>query len=179
MQNNKIVITGAPGTGKTSIIKNLENNGNICLHEVSREITAEAQRRGIEQLFLEQPLLFSEKLLEARVKQHIKASHIQNQIVFIDRGIPDIIAYMDYFGTDYPVRFQTACSDYRYEKVFLLPPWEEIYETDTERYESFPQSQEIHRFLKRTYTSNGYTPIDVPLTSVENRSDFILQNIYA
>lgn len=173
----RIVITGGPGTGKSSIIKKLEKGGYNCLHEVSREITAAAQREGITQLFLAQPLLFSQKLLEARIKQFHEASEIQSNMVFIDRGIPDVVAYMDYFGTGYPSEFKEACSKFKYHHVFLLPPWKEIYQRDNERYESFDQAVEIYKHLKMSYLSFGYTPMEVLKDSVEGRSEFILNNL--
>ena len=37
--NKKILITGGPGTGKTELIKGLENLGFNCEKEISREIT--------------------------------------------------------------------------------------------------------------------------------------------
>lgn len=173
----RIVITGGPGTGKSSIIKKLEKEGYHCLHEVSREITAAAQKEGITQLFLEQPVLFSKKLLEARIGQFHEASVIQSDMVFIDRGIPDVVAYMDYFGTDYPSEFNKACTEYKYHHVFLLPPWEDIYQTDNERYESFEQAVEIYEKLKISYLSNGYSTIEVPRNSVVQRCEFILSNL--
>jgi len=173
----RIVITGGPGTGKSSIIKNLEKKGFDCLHEVSREITAAAQREGVAQLFLAQPLLFSQKLLEARIAQFVEAATITSNKVFIDRGLPDVVAYMDYFGTNYPSHFNEACEQYKYHHVFLLPPWKEIYLTDNERYESFDQALEIHEHLKKSYLSFGYTPIEVLKDSVEARSEFILNNL--
>ncbi len=38
---NKIVITGAPGTGKTSIIAQLRRLGYSCSKEISRDIITE------------------------------------------------------------------------------------------------------------------------------------------
>lgn len=177
MQNKKIVITGGPGTGKSSIIHHLEAQGHNCLHEVSRQITIEAQKEGIAQLFLEKPLLFSEKLLEARVKQHKEAESLSEKHIFLDRGIPDVVAYMDYFGTKYPAAFVEACENFKYDKIYLLPPWKEIYTSDNERYESFEQAMEIHEHLKKAYLTYGYEPIDVPTGSVSNRSNFIINSL--
>lgn len=177
MQNKRIVITGGPGTGKSSVINYLESHGEVCLHEVSREITAEAQKQGVEQLFLEHPLLFSEKLLQARVHQHIEAKNLPAGAIFFDRGIPDVVAYMDYFNTSYPSVFKDACLRYSYDKVFLLPPWKEIYQTDAERYESFEQALLIHNYLKKVYLNLGYTPIEVPKDSVSMRGEYILNNL--
>ena len=60
------------------------------MHEVSREVTLKAKEDGIDQLFLTAPLLFSEKLLEGRERQYHKASETAEEIVFFDRGIPDV-----------------------------------------------------------------------------------------
>lgn len=177
MKNKRILITGGPGSGKSSVIKKLEANGHYCLHEVSREVTAEAQREGIDQLFLEDPFLFSFKLLEARVSQFHESEISSENHIFIDRGIPDVIAYMDYFGTGYPAAFAEACTKYKYEKVFLFPPWEEIYVTDNERYETFEQAKIIHSYLQKTYLGFGYEPIELPKNSIEQRCDFILNNL--
>ena len=66
MDKKIIVITGGPGTGKSSCIKELKRRGFICFDEISREITLKAKQEGIDQLFLTKPLLFSEMLLEGR-----------------------------------------------------------------------------------------------------------------
>ena len=60
-----------------------------------------------------------------------------------------------------------------------MPPWNEIYETDNERYESFEQAQNIYEHLKKAYITYGYQPIEVPKQSIENRSNFILKNLDA
>ena len=177
MKTRKIVITGGPGTGKSSIIRQLEAKGENCLHEVSREVILEAKREGIDQLFLEKPLLFSQKLLEGRLNQYIEASELKSQHVFIDRGLPDVLAYMDYFNTTYPDLFRTTCEDYTYDQVFILPPWKEIYTSDNERYESFNEALKISSYLYSTYKKYGYDPIEVPKLPVEDRTEFILNNI--
>ena len=62
----KIIITGGPGTGKTSLIEELRKNDFKCFDEISREITLKYRKKGIEQLFLSDPNLFSQELLNGR-----------------------------------------------------------------------------------------------------------------
>jgi len=177
VKNRKIVITGGPGTGKSSIVHTLEEKGKKCLHEISRQVTLEAQREGIDQLFLEKPLLFSEKLLEGRLAQYKEASEFKADPVFIDRGLPDVVAYMDYFETDYPEIFDKTCENNRYDLIFILPPWKEIYKSDNERYESFEEALKISSYLYSTYRRYGYDPMEVPKLNVEDRTNFILDKI--
>ena len=89
--------------------------------------------------------------------------------VFLDRGIPDVLAYMDYIGDDYPEHFIAACEHHTYDGIFVLAPWQAIFTSDNERYENFEQAVEIHDHLLETYKRFGYNLIDVPFGSIENR----------
>ncbi len=177
LQKEIVVIIGGPGTGKTTIIDGLITKGYCCYPEISREVTMEAKKQGIEQLFLENPLLFSELLLEGRKKQFHNATAEPHKIVFLDRGIPDVLAYMHYIGDSYPSFFDHACREHIYTKIFILPPWEEIYVSDDERYENFEQAKLIYNHLTETYQTYGYNLIEVPKGTVEERIDFILNQL--
>lgn len=173
----KIVIIGGPGSGKSTLIDALTLEGYHCLPEISREVTLSAQKNGVAQLFLEQPLLFSELLLQGRIDQFHEAEASGAEVVFIDRGIPDVLAYMHYIGDSYPEAFDAACRDYQYDGIFMLPPWKEIYQSDNERYESFDQAVLIHEHLLETYRKYGYDPVMVPKDTVENRLRFVVSRL--
>lgn len=173
----KIVITGGPSTGKTTLINELESRKYICTPEISRQITQMARQKGIEQLFLEDPLLFSKMLLEGREQQFLDASKMKSSLIFFDRGIPDIHAYMDFSGTSYPDIYLQKSWQYRYDEIFLLPPWKEIYETDEERYESYDLSLAIYKHLKEAYAALDYPITEVPVGKVEDRAHFILKHL--
>lgn len=177
MNTKRIVITGGPGTGKSSIINTLMERGLTCLEEISREVTLEAKKQGIDQLFLTDPLRFSEALLNGRLEQYHHARNLKSDLVFYDRGIPDIVAYMDFAQMQYPGLFVDACNDHPYDAVFILKPWKAIYRTDNERYENFEEAKVIHKHLVNTYQSYNYQLIDVPFDTVEKRTDYILNII--
>lgn len=172
-----VVLIGGPGSGKTTIIEGLTEKGYTCYPEISREVTLEARAQGIEQLFLEKPLLFSELLLEGRKKQYQSALSEACDVVFLDRGIPDVLAYMHYIGDAYPPFFDHACREHKYSKIFFLPPWEEIYTADDARYESFEQARLISEHLVETYLHYGYNLIEVPKDTLDKRILFILGHL--
>ena len=177
MQTQRILIIGGPSTGKSSVISALKESGFFCFEEISREVTLAAQKEGIEQLFLDEPLLFSEKLLEGRISQFNNADSSSEDFVFYDRGIPDIVAYLDYVNSTYPNKFIDACENYKYDRVFLFELWEQIYQQDNERYESFEEAKLIQNYLKKTYKKYGYELEIIPFGTIEERTQYILNKI--
>lgn len=177
MEKKIVLLIGGPGTGKTTLINKLQEKGNLCYPEISRQVTLDAQKQGIDQLFLTQPLLFSELLLKSRIQQFEAALQAEAPVVFIDRGIPDVLAYMHFIGDEYPDFFHQASTKYKYSKIFILPIWQEIYVCDNERYENFEQAQKIQEHLIETYKKYGYELVDVPKANVDQRIEFILQNL--
>lgn len=177
MTAKKIVITGGPGTGKSTIINELIKRGYTCYEEISREVTLEAQKQGVNQLFLTNPLVFSQRLLEGRQKQFIDANLISNTSVFFDRGVHDVLAYMDYIGDKYPPHFIDTCNTCNYDFAFVLKPFKAIYASDNERYENFNQAVKIHSHILKTYKSFNYKLLGVPFDTVNNRVNFILKTL--
>jgi predicted ATPase len=173
----KIVLIGGPGTGKSTVLNKLKEKGFFCFDEVSREVTLKAQKKGIDQLFLTEPLLFSEMLLEGREEQYLKAEKRKENIIFLDRGIPDVHAYMNYFKTAYPSLFLEKSKQYKYDLIFHFSPWEEIYITDNERHETFKESVTIDKFLIKAYSELDYKIINVPFGTVDERTNFIINSL--
>jgi predicted ATPase len=177
LKTKRIVISGGPGSGKTTLINHLEKEGYPCLHEISRAVTRKAQQEGIEQLFLENPILFSQKLLEGRLEQFEKAEVMSDAFLFYDRGMPDVTAYMDYLAIHYPDHFSETIKANRYDLIFLLPPWKSIYQQDEIRYESFDQAVTLYNYLRKGYQKYDYTVIEVPTANVKDRAHYILEHL--
>ena len=125
------------------------------------------------------PVLFNRKIVNARLAHYAQAKEIDEPIVFFDRGIPDALAYMDYFEQEYDSWFTDIAENNRYDAIFLLPIWKEIYVVDGERFESYEEALAIHHQLHDSYTKLGYNIIEVPKDTIENRIEFILKQIQA
>ncbi len=181
MTKKRIVITGGPGTGKTSIINRLEATNYFCFHEIIRNMTEEVLKNNtIESnpiATVSDPYKFNTSILNGRINQFNEALSKDENILFYDRGIPDVLAYMSYFDQSIDQLFINACKENIYDQVFLLPPWKEIYVSDNGRYETFEQAQQIHNHLIKMYEKFGYECIEVPFGTVEKRYKFITNNI--
>ncbi|KFF18417.1 AAA family ATPase [Flavobacterium hydatis] len=170
-------ITGGPGCGKTTIIEELKKRNYHCVDEVAREIIKEQVKSNGNAL----PWADKEKFTSLMLEYSIE-SYIENKdnafITFFDRGIPDTLAYANLIGLKPYTQLSEAVKKYRYNPIaFILPPWEEIYQTDTERKQSFQEAIDTYKAITNTYNDCGYQLIEVPKLEAKDRVDFILSSI--
>jgi len=151
LNTKRIVITGGPSTGKTAVIDALEKEGYSCLEEVIRAMTLAKKAEESEVVFETNPIVsvndpkaFNQMILDARVAQFESALNSSEDYVFFDRGIPDVLAYMDCFNQSYDDAFKESCIANRYDVVFIMPPWRHIHKVDNERFESFEESLRVN-----------------------------------
>ena len=128
----KIVLTGGPGTGKSSILDEFKARGFSCMPEISREVTQKAQKKGIQQLFLSDPLLFSNLLFEGREHQFKQAQQSNGHWIFFDRGIRDVYDYLDYTDFNYGtgqlmLKEKNMKKVYKFNENFNLTKEQKIY----------------------------------------------------
>lgn len=174
-QQKRYVLTGSPGSGKTTLLQALQSELITCFEEVFRVLFLQAKDRGVDSPFQDEPLALSEKIIKGRVADFHAAA--VSKIHLYDRGIHDAIAYLDRIQVEVPKHFIEIGQSHIYDKVFILPPWQEIFANDQERIEKFEETEAIHNELIRTYTAYGMPPIVVPKLSVEKRVSFLNDHI--
>ena len=59
-------------------------------------------------------------------------------------------------------------------RVFIAPPWKEIYGKDEERRQSWDVAVRTYEMMAETYAELGYELVELPRTSVEQRADFVI-----
>jgi predicted ATPase len=169
----RIVISGSPGAGKTSIIMGLKDKGYSVIEEFSRSLIKDTKAQK-PNLFLSDPVGFSKNLLTKRERQYEaseKLVHSKQQLVFYDRGLHDIYAYLKAIDNDTQF-FKKKIYSFKYDLVFLARPWKEIFKRDSERLESFEQAKMYYPFIKKTYKKH-HKVIELPEVSIEKRIFFI------
>jgi predicted ATPase len=168
------VLTGGPGAGKTSVLTELQHRGYICVREAARAIIQQQVKAGSDGVPWRNMERYSALMLEQSIADYL--SHASGgTLTFFDRGIPDTIAHFRLAGLPLPQDARQQARQCRYNRtVFLLPPWREIYETDSERKQSFEEALASCEMVRNVYAELEYQLIEVPRGPVAARADFIL-----
>ena len=175
MMNNRLfIVTGGPGAGKTTLLLELERRGFRVSHEVARQIIQEQVAADGDALPWANTRRYTEFMLERSIAAYRESSP-SSEVVFMDRGIPDVACYTRLIGLPLFDELQSACSEYRYNpRVFLAPPWQEIYATDSERKQTYAEAVATYEKMAEVYQEYGYQPIELPKTDPQQRADFVL-----
>ena len=171
------VISGGPGAGKTTLLAALRQAGFAGADEVSRQLIRELVAQGNNLVPWHNLAGFAELALARMAAQHQDATR-RGGTTFFDRGLPDIIAYLEVAGLPVPPASYAVVAAHPYQTpVFLLPPWREIYVNDAERWQTFAEAKTLYHALQHTYQRLGFATIELPKTSVTERVEFVQRAI--
>ena len=171
------VVTGAPGTGKSTLIAALAAAGVATREEVGRRILRDQLSIGGTALPWADAGAFGALMLDADIAAHGDALAIGRPVVF-DRGLPDIPAFFEVSGLAVPRESDAAARDLRYNmRVFLAPFWPEIFVRDAERPLPFSHYAASEAVIADTYRRHGYTLTELPRVSVAERVRFVTERL--
>jgi predicted ATPase len=177
MQNDTdrfFVLTGGPGSGKTTLIEALNAAGFATSPEAGRGIIRDQVAIGGPALPWQDRALFAELMLSWELRSW-QAACDRSGPVFFDRGVPDTLGYFSLIGLPAPNHTSNAAAKFRYNsRVFIAPPWPEIFMQDSERKQTLDEAERTYHSLVSVYTELGYALVPLPLAPVEARLRFIL-----
>ena len=171
---NFFVITGGPGVGKTTLLEALAKQGFPYVPEVAREIIREqASRNGDapplgKYTRLHPPHAFPLRgILRTAPKTGICS--------FLRPGYPR----HPRLRTPHPSipisRTPTCRSRFPLQSAGIhSSPFAEIYETDSERKQTYQEVVETYDVMLVTYQQLDYSPIIVPKGTPEERANFVI-----
>ena len=176
-KSNFFVITGGPGVGKTTLLETLARQSFPYVPEVAREIIREQISLNGDALPWANIPAYTHLMLSRSIES-FELHQKRETVLFFDRGIPDTLAYVHLTHQPILPELQHAVQDFRYNPlVFILPPWPEIYQTDSERKQTYQEAVETYDIMLATYQQLAYTPVIVPKGTPEERANFVI-NIY-
>ncbi len=171
--NRFVVISGCSGGGKSTLLIELAQRGYATVEEPGRRIVKqEMLGAGLALPWVNQ-IAFARRAIEIALADRAAVGH-EAGWVFFDRGLLDAAAALQHL-TGEPA-FTTLGQAHRYHrKIFLTPPWPEIYVTDAERRHGLNDAIAEYRRLLVVYPSLGYEVTILPKVSVQERADFVLR----
>ena len=170
----RAVITGGPGTGKSTLLVVLADDGFAIFPEVARDIL---QASGGMALRAKHPAGFAAAMLEAERAAWFAAK--QGWSVY-DRGFPDIGGFLELEGIAVSTDVAQACCNLRYSgPIFRAPPWRAIYSQDEERIQNWEQAVASDLAVCAAWNKYGYELVDLPLSPVTDRVQFVRDKLCA
>lgn len=167
------VITGAPCSGKTTIINELERRGYMTIAEVARAHIEKELTKGksISEIRSDESS-FQNHILHEKLK--LENSLSKQQIIFFDRGVPDSIGYFKFHKLDYAQVLRKSLR-IRYKKVYFLERLR--FQNDAIRSETEEDALLLQHLILNAYEQLGYEPVHIPEGPVSKRLDLILKHI--
>ncbi len=173
----KYVLTGGPSSGKTTLAEYIFRLGHNMIPETAELIIDEQLKQGGDMVPWNEARRpeFQEELIRRQIEAErgINGSGIH----FLDRAIPDNIAYNLYDGNKPSDYLLKSSRNGGYDCVFLLEQLP-FYENTDIRRETAKEAMRLSFLLSDAYGSLGYEVVRVaPLGSAEMRAEFIMDFI--
>ena len=174
-QTNWYVITGGSGSGKTTTVNLLKARGYNTTIEHARHYldTQRSNGKTVKEIRKHQAE-FQLGILDMQIEQEKAIS--PDDIIFLDRAIPDALAYYRFLDLHEGEKLLKALRNVSYKKVFILDCLPLV--QDYARTEDEAAQKKIHELLNEVYESLPFPVIHVPVLPPETRVDLILKNIY-
>ena len=173
-KTNWYVITGGPGSGKTTTVNLLSERGYKTTIEHARHYLDTKLRDGktVEEVRKNQTV-FQLGVLEMQIEQEKEIS--PEDVVFLDRAIPDALAYYRFLNLIEDPKLTEALRTASYKKVFILDYLPLV--NDYARREDEAAQKKIHSLITEVYESLPFPVVHVPILEPKARVDFILKNL--
>jgi predicted ATPase len=168
----RVIITGGPGAGKTTLLRSLASLGYATVEESARAIISERLAAGLAPR--PAPIEFAREILRRDIQKYETFADAADWI-FFDRGVIEAVAMLDELEPLPEVELNAMLTSHSaHHLIFVLPPWPEIYTTDSERDQDFQHSVAVHASLVNWYSRCGYELHEVPRLPAVERARHVL-----
>lgn len=175
-KSKKFVLTGGPGTGKTTLINILHDQGYQTTPEVYTLLYEQAKKNNTLHEFLTDRVLQRQLLMAKQIE--LESQLDPHKIAFLDRGTYDVIFFALYNQVQLPQKLLDEPKKHHYTAAFFIEPLpEKYYHTTQVRRETHAQMLAIHQSLKEHYKKTSIPILEVPFDTPDNRVKFILNTI--
>lgn len=173
-KTNWYVITGGPGSGKTTTLNHLNMLGYHTTIEHARHFidTQMITGKTVQEIRKNQKE-FQEGILDMQILQETSLS--PTDLVFLDRALPDALAYYRFLNLPIDEKLKNALKEASYKKIFILGSLPLV--NDYARREDEAAQKKIAELITEVYESLPFPVLHVPVLPPEERVEFILKNL--
>ncbi|HEX8797818.1 MAG TPA: AAA family ATPase [Terriglobales bacterium] len=171
----RFIITGAPGSGKTAIIRQLELDGFSVVEEAATDVIAAAQANGTIQPWMDHS--FIDVVANLQRDRQIRASCQPVEVQFHDRSAVCTAALAVYLGHPFSPFLSSELERIKNEavyqkRVFFIRNLGFITPTEARRI-SFEDTVRFEKIHEETYRNFGFELVSVEPGSVVERVSVI------
>lgn len=168
--NRFVIISGCSGGGKSTLLAELGRRGHAIVEEPGRRIVAEELAGDMAALPWRDAAAFARRAL-IMARADLARARGQPGWTFFDRGLVDAaVALRHAAGT--PLA-DSLGDDLYHPRMFLAPPWPEIFARDAARRHDLAGAISEYDRLAAAYPALGYEVVILPKASVAERAAFI------
>lgn len=170
--DKRVILSGCSGGGKSTLLTALSKRGFTTVEEPGRRVVEQQLKaEGTALPWLDLKAFLQHAI--AMAENDYGATLQKSGTSIFDRSLIDAASALRPLGDDR--WYERLRTEFRYDnKVFLTPPWPEIYQTDNERRHGFEDAVAEHERLLNDYRDLGYGVIILPRIGVDDRVEFML-----
>jgi predicted ATPase len=172
-----VVISGCSSGGKSALLAELALYGYAIVEEPGRRIINEEVRNQGTALPWVDMGAFLRRCVATALADRVSAGS-PGDWTFFDRSLIDAAAGLQHLTGESALAMLGQTHRYHH-RVFLAPPWPEIYVTDPERRHDQASALAEYSRLLSAYPALGYEVFILPKVDVAERADFILNVLEA
>ena len=169
-----VVISGCSGGGKSTLLSELRRRGYEVVEEPGRRIVADELKSSGRALPWVNLTAFAQRAVDMSLDDRDKAAKVSG-VVFFDRGLIDAATALEH-ATGKPFLLKYSSKRYN-QRVFVTPPWPEIYVNDADRRHDLSQALAEYDRLLAAFEFLNYHVEILPKVNVAERADIILERL--